>query len=115
MSRSAKRTSTRQQCADEFLVRFGRRRSLPVLGGRGGNLTAYFHGFGFGPAENGVSFGRYITSQTNEHFVAQAAQTFGAANSLPKVGPVVIRKSCIIRPMWTARTTRSTNTSNCTT
>jgi len=54
------------------------------------NLTGYVHGFRYGAAENAVSFGRYINSQTNVHFVAQSTTTFGAANGLPKVGPVVV-------------------------
>jgi hypothetical protein len=58
----------------------------------GGNLTGYAHGFSFGAAEAGVSFGRYVTSTGEEHFVPQAAQTFGAANAGPKVGPVVINE-----------------------
>jgi hypothetical protein len=57
-----------------------------------GNLTGYSHGFKYGDAEDGVTFGRYITSTGDEHFVAQAANTLGAANSLPKVGPIVIRQ-----------------------
>ena len=55
-----------------------------------GNLTGYYHGFSFGAARNGVTFGRYLNSQGDEHFVAQAAPTLGAANSLPLVGPIVI-------------------------
>lgn len=55
-----------------------------------GNLTGYSHGFQFGAAETNVSFGRYVTSVGEERFVAQASRTFGAANSGPKVGPVVI-------------------------
>ena len=73
-----------------------------------GELTGYAQGVSFGAGEVGVSFGRYtnsvvkIDSVTNSptdircttnytvHFVAQAAQTRGAANSLPKVGPIVI-------------------------
>jgi hypothetical protein len=54
------------------------------------NLTGYFHGSGFGATENGVSFGRHITSDGEEHFVAQTALTLGEANSAPLVGPVVI-------------------------
>lgn len=50
----------------------------------------YSRGFEFGAAETGVSFGRHVTSQGDEHFVAQAANSFGLANSGPKVGPVVI-------------------------
>jgi len=54
------------------------------------NLTGYVHGFGFGATENGVSFGRYITSVGEEHFVAQTTTTLGATNGPPKIGPVVI-------------------------
>lgn len=54
------------------------------------NLTGYVYGFEFGPAEEGVSFGRYLTSLSEEHFVAQRTNTFGATNAGPKVGPVVI-------------------------
>lgn len=55
-----------------------------------GNLTGYSHGFMFGAAEANVSFGRYVTSVGEEHFVAQNSRTFGAANAGPKIGPVVI-------------------------
>ncbi len=55
-----------------------------------GNLTGYFHGFTFGAAEDGVSFGRYLTSLGQEHFVAQTARTLNATNAGPKVGPIVI-------------------------
>jgi hypothetical protein len=54
------------------------------------NLTGYSHGFDFGAAAKGVPFGRYVTSQGAEHFVAQAATTLGATNSMPRVGPIVI-------------------------
>ena len=54
------------------------------------NLTGYVHGFRFGAAENGVSFGRHVTSVGEEHFVAQSATTLDATNSSPRVGPVVI-------------------------
>ncbi len=54
------------------------------------NLTGYVHGFRFGAAEDGVSFGRHITSTGGEHFVAQASRTLGSANAGPKVGPIVI-------------------------
>lgn len=71
-------------------------------------LTGYRAQVDFGPAANGVSFGRYVTSALNGNrvdFVAMAARTFGAdspptvddfrtgtgkANSGPRVGPVVI-------------------------
>ncbi len=63
---------------------------LHVFSGSGGFITGYHHGFDFGAAQNGRSFGRYVNSQTNEHFVAQATNTFGGTNSLPLVGPIVI-------------------------
>ena len=59
-------------------------------GNASGELTGYAQGVGFGAAEIGVSFGRYTNSIGALHFVAQSAQTFGAANSGPKVGPIVI-------------------------
>jgi len=56
----------------------------------GGELTGYHHGFRFGAAEAGVSFGRHVNQVGAEHFVAQAVATFGGANSYPQVGPVVV-------------------------
>jgi hypothetical protein len=61
-----------------------------VFSGDGTNLTGFFHGYEFGAAENGVSFGRYYMSTGAVHFVAQSTRTPGATNALPKVGPVVI-------------------------
>ena len=55
-----------------------------------GNLTGYFHGFKFGAAEKGVSFGRHVTSDGREEFLALAARTLGAANAGPRVGPLMI-------------------------
>lgn len=55
-------------------------------------LTGYYHGFEFGAAETNVSFGTYVTSVGETHFVAQSTNTFGAPNALPKTGPVVIRE-----------------------
>lgn len=55
-----------------------------------GKLTGYVQGHHFGAALNGVSFGRHVTSTGDEHFVAQAARTLGAANGLPRVGSIVI-------------------------
>jgi hypothetical protein len=57
-----------------------------------GNLRWYAHGFDFGAAENGVSFGRLVTSDGNEQFVAQSAVTLNTANAPPKVGPIVINE-----------------------
>lgn len=63
---------------------------LYLFSAAAGEPTGYSHGFEFGAAQNGVTFGRYVNSQGAEHFVAQAANTLGASNSLPRVGPVVI-------------------------
>ena len=55
-----------------------------------GKLKWYLHGFDFGPAENGISFGRHVISTGADHFVAQMANSLGSANAGPRVGPVVI-------------------------
>lgn len=57
-----------------------------------GNLTGYVHGHRFGAAEDGVSFGRHVTSDGVEHFVAQSARSLGADNTGPRVGSVVINE-----------------------
>ncbi len=54
------------------------------------NLTGYSHGVTFGAAANGVPFGRYVNSVDEEQFPAQLAPTPGAANSGPRIGPVVL-------------------------
>lgn len=54
------------------------------------NLTGYLHGFAFGAADDGVSFGRYLTSQNKERLVAQQSLTLNGPNSGPRVGPLVI-------------------------
>jgi hypothetical protein len=56
------------------------------------NLTGYMHGYRYGAAANGVSFGRHLTSSGEDHFVAQTALTEGAANLAPRVGPIVINE-----------------------
>jgi hypothetical protein len=68
-------------------------------------LTGYRTRIDFGAAANGVSFGRYVSSDNRVHHVAMSARTFGvddpgsveefrtglgAANAYPLVGPVVI-------------------------
>lgn len=50
----------------------------------------FCHGFVYGEIENGVTFGRYVNLAGEEHFVEQKSATLGAANSGPRVGPVVI-------------------------
>ena len=97
---------------------FGTNRSFTLNSARGdqvylhtadaaGNLTFFRTSRDFGPAENGVSFGRYVTSDTNLEFVAMSQRTFGAdnpssldqfrtgnglSNAYPKVGPLVINE-----------------------
>jgi hypothetical protein len=56
------------------------------------NLTGYSHGFDFGGAANGVTFGRYLNSVNEEQFPAQIANTFNNVNSGPHVGPIVINE-----------------------
>ncbi|HEX5219577.1 MAG TPA: lamin tail domain-containing protein [Verrucomicrobiae bacterium] len=54
------------------------------------NLSGYVHGYEFGEAPNGVSFGRYTNSQGDVQFVLQRAITLGTNNAYPRVGPVVM-------------------------
>ncbi|MCP5522541.1 MAG: lamin tail domain-containing protein [Verrucomicrobiales bacterium] len=55
-----------------------------------GDLTGYSHGFSFGAAANGVSFGRHVDSTGSVTFPPQIALTLGAENAGPRIGPVVI-------------------------
>gem|GEM_PF-378434 len=70
-----------------------------------GQLSGYRAQVKFGAAATGVSFGRYVNSVGDAHFVAMSARTFGvddpgtveqfrqgqgAPNAAPLVGPVVI-------------------------
>ena len=59
-------------------------------GDSGGSLTGYHHGWDFEASPNGVTTGRHIDSRGKVHFVPQASNTLGAANSLPLVGPVIV-------------------------
>jgi hypothetical protein len=59
-------------------------------GDAAGNLTGYYHGFGYGASQPGVTFGYYLPSDGDEQFVSQAANTLNAPNSLPRVGPLII-------------------------
>jgi hypothetical protein len=61
-----------------------------LFSGDGINLTGYAHGFDFGAAANGVSFGRYVISTGEDHFVAQRTNSLNATNAGPLVGPIVI-------------------------
>ncbi len=60
--------------------------------GGGGSLTGYVEEEDFGASETGVAFGRYKKSTGTFNFVAMSVNTPGAANALPKVGPVVINE-----------------------
>jgi hypothetical protein len=64
------------------------------------NLTGYVHGFSFGAAAKGVSFGRHLNSVGEEQFVAQTALTLGRANAGPRVGPAVISEIMYHPPDW---------------
>lgn len=55
-----------------------------------GNLLGYAHGFDFGAAPNGVSFGRLTTCDGREVFLPQTSVTPGARNSGALSPPVVI-------------------------
>ncbi|MBN2704477.1 MAG: lamin tail domain-containing protein [Pontiellaceae bacterium] len=55
-----------------------------------GDLTGYSHGYEFGEAPNGVSFGRYLNSEEKEFFTLQSGLTLGGSNAYPRVGPLVI-------------------------
>ncbi len=70
-----------------------------------GELTGYRASVKFGASEYGASFGRYVNSVGDEHFVATQGRTFGSddpsslaefrtgaglANTAPKVGPIVV-------------------------
>jgi hypothetical protein len=55
-----------------------------------GVLSGFYHGFEFGASPNAMSFGRYLNSQGEEHFVLQSTNTPWAANAAPSVGPVVL-------------------------
>ena len=57
-----------------------------------GNLTGFSDGFSFPASANGVSFGRYVTSTGEVQYPPQIANSFGAGQTGPRVGPVVINE-----------------------
>ncbi len=63
-----------------------------VFSADGANLTGYAHGFDFGASATNTTFGRYISSDGDDHFVTQSASTLGGANSGPLVGPIIINE-----------------------
>ena len=54
------------------------------------NFTGYSHGFSFGAAPAGVTFGRYINSVGEESFPAQSVRTIHNTNAGPRLGEVVL-------------------------
>ena len=79
-----------------------------------GGLSGYRAQVSFDAAENGVSFGRYATSQGDVEFVPMARRTFGVdeptslaqfrtstglSNAYPKVGPIVLGEIMYQPPM----------------
>ncbi len=56
------------------------------------NLTGYSHGFSFDAAESMVTFGRYVNSIGEEHFVAQSTNSLAGTNAYPLVGPMVMKQ-----------------------
>jgi hypothetical protein len=57
-----------------------------------GNLTGLRAGARFGPAANGVSFGRHVNSAGLVEHVAQSNLTLGLPNTGPLVGPVLLNE-----------------------
>jgi hypothetical protein len=57
-----------------------------------GELTGYSHGFDFGAAFNGVSFGRHVNSIGEESFPSRQTVTLNQPNSDPRIGPVVLNE-----------------------
>ena len=57
-----------------------------------GSPAGYREDKDFGGSELNVSFGRYIKSTGAGAFVGKQSSTLGAANSGPKVGPIVINE-----------------------
>jgi hypothetical protein len=55
-----------------------------------GTLSGYLHGFSFGAAENGVTFGRVVASDGRDYFAPQSTATIGSANTAARSGPVII-------------------------
>jgi hypothetical protein len=57
-----------------------------------GKLTGFSDGFTFGASENGVTFGRLVTTDGQAQYPAQSRPSLGLPNAGPKVGPVVINE-----------------------
>jgi len=61
-----------------------------VVADASGCETGYCEGFAFGDQENGVAYGRYVTSVGEAHLTRLQTPTLGAENAPPGVGPLVI-------------------------
>jgi hypothetical protein len=55
-----------------------------------GCTSGFCDGFSFGDSENGVAFGRYVTSVGELQLVRLQTPTLGSENAPPAVGPLVI-------------------------
>jgi hypothetical protein len=55
-----------------------------------GCAIAFCDGFAYGDVENGVAFGRHVTSVGEVHLVTLRMPTLGFENAAPAVGPLVI-------------------------
>jgi hypothetical protein len=75
-----------------------------------GVILPYSHGFDFGASFNGVSFGRHVTSTDREEFPSQRTTTLGAANSGPRIGPILITEVMYHPPDLVAGTNRLDDT-----
>jgi len=64
--------------------------TLYLQSGRNGALTGYYEEEAFGASERDIAFGRHQNSTGKYNFVAMSANTPGAANAYPKVGPVLM-------------------------
>lgn len=96
------------------------------------NLTGFRTGESFDPAPNGVSFGRYVTSEGKVDFVLQSQLTFGtsvtredptnqisvfrtglgATNAYPRMGPLVVNEVMYHPPDIIAGTNRIDDSTN---
>ncbi len=94
-----------------------------------GELTGYFKSESFGASANGVSFGRYVTSEKKSDFVPMTRRSFGqdappdlvtfrrgtgTTNPLPLVGPLVINEIMYHPPdiMFPGNTNRYDDSTN---
>ena len=64
--------------------------TIYLQSGQNGVLTGYYEEEKFGASERDIAFGRYRKSTGTFNFVPMSANTPGAANGYPKVGPIVM-------------------------